>query len=94
MAGKVEGSPTMAEVELIIRKNGSTLVKGEVVLKDQDGNVITPPNTPFALCRCGASNNKPFCDGSHKRIGFDDTPRAAEKTRSAEESNGDLEAQS
>jgi CDGSH iron-sulfur domain-containing protein 3 len=84
----------MADVELIIRKNGSTLVKGVVVLKDQDGNVITPPNTPFALCRCGASNNKPFCDGSHKRIGFDDTPRAAEKTRSAEESNGDLEAQS
>src|SRR4051795_2853181 len=70
----------MAEVELIIRKNGSTLVKGEVVLKDQDGNVITPPNTPFALCRCGASTTKPFCDGSHKRIGFDDSPRAAENT--------------
>ena len=64
----------MAEVELIIRRNGSTLVKGEVVLKDQDGNVITPPNKPFALCRCGASNNKPFCDGSHKRINFNDTP--------------------
>jgi CDGSH-type Zn-finger protein len=66
----------MAQVELTIRKNGSTLVVGEVVLKDQDGNVITPPTTPFSLCRCGASNNKPFCDGSHKRINFDDSPRA------------------
>ncbi len=44
----------MAQVELTIRKNGSTLVVGDVVLKDQDGNVITPPSTPFALCRCGA----------------------------------------
>ena len=69
----------MAEVDLIIRKNGSTLVKGEVVLKDQDGNVITPPSTPFALCRCGASNNKPFCDGSHKASALT-TPRALQKT--------------
>jgi CDGSH iron-sulfur domain-containing protein 3 len=62
-------------VELIIRKNGSTLVKGEVIIKDQEGNVIQPPNVPFSLCRCGASNNKPFCDGSHKAIGFDDSKK-------------------
>ena len=66
----------MAGVELIVRKNGSTLVVGDVVLKDQDGNVITPPRVPFALCRCGASKKKPFCDGSHKVINFDDSPRA------------------
>ncbi|HEX2137051.1 MAG TPA: CDGSH iron-sulfur domain-containing protein [Microvirga sp.] len=66
----------MAEVELIVRKNGSTLVVGDVVLKDQDGNVIVPPKKPFALCRCGASRNKPFCDGSHKRINFDDSATA------------------
>ena len=66
----------MAQVELTIRKNGSTLVVGDVVLKDQDGNVITPPSTPFALCRCGASNKKPFCDGSHRRINFDDSAPA------------------
>ncbi len=64
----------MAQVELIVRKNGSTLVVGDVVLKDQDGNVIVPPRTPFALCRCGASKNKPFCDGSHKAINFQDSP--------------------
>jgi CDGSH iron-sulfur domain-containing protein 3 len=62
----------MAQVELIVRRNGSTLVVGDVVLKDQDGNVIVPPKAPFALCRCGASKNKPFCDGSHKAINFDD----------------------
>jgi CDGSH iron-sulfur domain-containing protein 3 len=65
----------MAEVELIIRKNGSTLVNGDVIIKDQDGNVIQPPKVPFSLCRCGASNNKPFCDGSHKAIGFDDSKK-------------------
>ena len=66
----------MTGVELIVRKNGSTLVVGDVVLKDQDGNIITPPRVPFALCRCGASKKKPFCDGSHKAINFDDSPRA------------------
>jgi CDGSH-type Zn-finger protein len=63
----------VAEVELVVRRNGSTLVKGDVVIKDQDGNVIQPPTVPFSLCRCGASRNKPFCDGSHKAIGFDDS---------------------
>jgi CDGSH iron-sulfur domain-containing protein 3 len=62
-------------VELIIRKNGSTLVNGEVILKDQDGNVIQPTKVPFSLCRCGASNDEPLCDGSHKAIGFDDSKK-------------------
>ncbi|GAC1332139.1 MAG: CDGSH iron-sulfur domain-containing protein [Beijerinckiaceae bacterium] len=62
----------MAEVELIVRKNGSTRVIGDVTIKDQDGNVITPPGKPFSLCRCGASKTKPFCDGSHKTIGWND----------------------
>jgi CDGSH iron-sulfur domain-containing protein 3 len=62
----------MAQVELIVRRNGSTLVFGGIVLKDQDGNVIVLPKTPFALCRCGASKNKPFCDGSHKDTNLDD----------------------
>jgi CDGSH iron-sulfur domain-containing protein 3 len=62
-------------VELVVRKNGSTLVTGDVIIKDQDGNVIQPPKAPFSLSRCGASNNKPFCDGSHKAIVFDDSKK-------------------
>ncbi|MCT2536124.1 CDGSH iron-sulfur domain-containing protein [Aquibacillus koreensis] len=57
-----------------VRDNGSILVKGDVELLDAEGNVYeTKP--AFSLCRCGASSNKPFCDGSHKKIGFQDTCR-------------------
>ena len=70
----------MTNVELIIRRNGSTKVVGDVVLKDQDGNVISPPSIPFSLCRCGASKIKPFCDGTHKAINWDDgSPNAARR---------------
>jgi CDGSH-type Zn-finger protein len=58
--------------ELIVSKNGSTRVTGDVAIKDHEGRVITPPGNPFYLCRCGASKTKPFCDGSHKKIGWDD----------------------
>lgn len=62
---------------LQIRDDGSILVKGEVELLDAEGNVYeTKPK--FSLCRCGASSNKPFCDGSHKAIGFESKLRANE----------------
>jgi len=49
-------------------------VKGEVELMDSDGNKF-PVEKRMALCRCGASTEKPFCDGTHSKIGF----QAAEK---------------
>ncbi|MGJ8662879.1 MAG: (4Fe-4S)-binding protein, partial [Marinicella sp.] len=49
--------------------NGPLMVKGMPPLADTDGNSITMKKT-VALCRCGASNTKPFCDGSHNEIGF------------------------
>ena len=64
----------MAEVTIDIIKNGPLIVKGEVELKDSDGNFY-PTEQRMALCRCGASTEKPFCDGTHSKIGF----RAAEK---------------
>jgi uncharacterized Fe-S cluster protein YjdI len=50
--------------------NGPLLVKGEIMIIHQDGKrEVREKQTAF--CRCGASENKPFCDGSHKKIGFE-----------------------
>jgi CDGSH iron-sulfur domain-containing protein 3 len=56
--------------------NGPLLVRGPVILVDPEGNEIEVKGKNIALCRCGASENKPFCDGSHKRIGFQSVVRA------------------
>ena len=50
-------------------KNGPLEVSGKITLKGSDGSIIVAPD-PAYLCRCGGSNNKPFCDGTHNRIGF------------------------
>lgn len=58
-------------VEIIVRDNGSLRVIGPVVLKDGQGNVFDlAGRTSFSLCRCGHSQNKPFCDSTHKTIGW------------------------
>jgi uncharacterized Fe-S cluster protein YjdI len=54
-------------VETIL--NGPLMVYGNVSVKDSTGNV-TKKNNATAFCRCGSSSNKPYCDGSHKKIGF------------------------
>jgi CDGSH iron-sulfur domain-containing protein 3 len=56
-------------VEIIVKDNGSLMLKGEVKLTDEKGNEIATTN-PMWLCRCGHSKNKPFCDGSHREAGF------------------------
>ena len=54
-----------------IRQNGPYLVDGDDVnLVDWNGAAYQIPKRPFALCRCGGSTNKPFCDGTHSRTGF------------------------
>lgn len=54
------------------RENGPLLVQGPVKIVDHQGNEFTIPagKPAVALCRCGQSKNKPFCDGSHKTCGF------------------------
>jgi CDGSH-type Zn-finger protein len=55
-----------------VRQNGSYLVEGDdVTLVDWNGAAYQIPKRPFALCRCGASANKPFCDATHKTVGFE-----------------------
>lgn len=61
---------SIAKIKII--KNGPLLVEGNCALFDGTGKEAASSG-PFALCRCGGSRNKPFCDGTHIKIGFDDT---------------------
>jgi len=65
----------MAEVTIETIMNGPYIVKGEVEMIDADGNHF-PAQNRMALCRCGASTEKPFCDGTHSKIGFQAAERA------------------
>ena len=68
----------MSDVTIRIRDNGPLLVEGPVTLLDADGNPypLDPAKPAFALCRCGASKNRPFCDGAHNQCGFESAERA------------------
>jgi CDGSH-type Zn-finger protein len=58
-------------VTITVRQNGSYKVEGDdVKVVDWNGNEYQIARRPFALCRCGASKTKPFCDRSHTEIGF------------------------
>ncbi len=52
-----------------IMQNGPAIISGDFVIKDITGNKLAKANT-IAICRCGHSNNMPFCDGSHNKSGF------------------------
>lgn len=52
-----------------VKKNGPVAVRGTIELLDAQGNAFTL-GPRAALCRCGVSRNKPFCDGSHRQAGF------------------------
>ena len=54
-----------------VRQNGPYLVDGDdVTVVDWNGNAYQIAKRPIALCRCGGSTTKPFCDGTHSRTGF------------------------
>lgn len=63
-------------------RDGPLIVRGDFRLVDQDGAEIDPGRDTVALCRCGKSGIKPFCDGSHKRSGFS-APSAPSRPRPA-----------
>ena len=62
----------MADVDITATEKGPYLVSGPVMLTDVDGREIPHPDQ-MALCRCGRSGNKPFCDGTHLTWDFDGT---------------------
>jgi len=69
-------------ITITVRQNGPLFISADdapqVTLVDHAGNRVEPkPGKGIALCRCGASVNKPFCDGTHSRIGF----KGAEEAR-------------
>ena len=68
----------MSEVNIRLRDNGPFVVEGPVKLTDADGKefVIDSSKPAIALCRCGQSANRPFCDGAHNKCGFESSERA------------------
>jgi CDGSH-type Zn-finger protein len=72
----------MADVEIKVRENGPFKVTGPVQIVDAEGReFVVPQGSSIVLCRCGHSATKPFCDTSHKRLGFvaeDPAPRVGD----------------
>lgn len=66
----------MSETTIKVRESGPYLVRGAVTLTDADGSVYEFEGENVALCRCGGSQTKPFCDGSHRDNGFTAVERA------------------
>jgi 3-phenylpropionate/trans-cinnamate dioxygenase ferredoxin subunit len=73
----------MSDVTITITENGPYKLSGPAELLDHDGNQVKKPGQTVFLCRCGGSTNKPFCDGTHSKIGFQGAMAAVEE---AEES--------
>ena len=73
----------MAQVKITCRKNGPYRVEapeGTIELVDADGNQYDlTGKVAFSLCRCGGSVNKPFCDGTHSKMGFEAAEAAVKK---------------
>jgi uncharacterized Fe-S cluster protein YjdI/CDGSH-type Zn-finger protein len=61
--------PEPPETTVQLRPNGPMFIRGKLRIEDLSGHVVRE-DTRVALCRCGASENKPFCDGTHRVIGF------------------------
>ena len=65
-------------VQIRMRRNGPLVVEGPVTLTDSAGNAfpLNPDKPAIALCRCGASANRPFCDGAHNKCDFESDEQA------------------
>lgn len=66
------------EPEIVACVDGPLLVRGDIDLVSSTGEPIERNRRTIALCRCGASMIKPFCDGSHKMVGFVTEPKQAD----------------
>lgn len=72
------------EITIRANRNGPLVVEGPIRLLDSEGNEhLTAAGKKVYLCRCGASVNKPFCDGTHSRMGFQAAERAVREAEGA-----------
>ena len=67
----------MSDVKIVVKEDGPFLVQGDIELVDADGNAFNTDKPAIALCRCGASEDSPFCNGTHRKIGFKSAPKAS-----------------
>jgi len=69
----------MAGTKITVMNNGSVRIEGDFEILDSEGRAFgLAGRTAISLCRCGHSQNKPFCDGSHKTSGFQSEIKARE----------------
>lgn len=68
----------MSDLTIQVKDNGPFLVQGDVSIVDSGGQVFKADGKAIALCRCGASENQPFCTGNHRKIGFESIVKASE----------------
>jgi CDGSH-type Zn-finger protein len=67
----------LAATKITVRSNGSIRIEGDFEIVDSEGGVFDlAGRTTIGLCRCGHSENKPFCDGSHRKAGFESEIKA------------------
>ncbi len=71
-------------VKITTLDNGPFLVNGSVVVTDAKGQAFHAERETIALCRCGGSVKKPFCDGTHSKIGFQAAERAVQEATAQE----------
>ena len=73
----------MSQTTVEVTENGPYKLTGPVSVLDHAGQPVeTPEGKAIFLCRCGGSTNKPFCDGTHSKIGFDGAARAVAEAES------------
>jgi CDGSH-type Zn-finger protein len=67
----------MADFKVIVKSNGPLRLEGDILICDEAGTAFgLSGRTVVSLCRCGHSGNKPFCDGTHNKIGFQSSGEA------------------
>jgi CDGSH-type Zn-finger protein/uncharacterized Fe-S cluster protein YjdI len=89
--GAAEQAATLGENTVAVAADGPLYLRGDIELVASDGTVLLR-DTRVALCRCGASKNKPLCDGQHSRVGFRDRGEFAVESRAERAEPGRLTA--